>query len=205
VKALELVVALAASASAFPQLVPARPSKKAAKKAPAPAAQPQGAHTGNPYWFKTYSTAPYAEIWTGDLALKNFAKDLPNVVKAIEANGGKLTQPIGNFVSNTKDQTQQLVFSLPRDNAKALLKSLRAMGDMPEPAVRPMGEPIPLDEVRAKIAVMMKEKTDHAAELARVPAAAAAEEEILEHLLMVEELGSRTVVQARFNLTVRQK
>ena len=85
------------------------------------------------------------------------------------------------------------------------LKSLRALGEMADPAVRPMGVPIPIDEVRAKIAVMMKEKTDRAAELARVPAAAAAEEEILEHLLMVEELTQRSVVEVRFNLLVRQK
>ena len=199
-KALAAPVLLAVSAAAHPQLEPAVPTKKAP-----PSPQLQGAHTGNPYWFKTYSTAPYAEIWTGDLALKNFADGLPKVLKAIEANGGALTQPLGNFVSNTKDQTQQLTFSLPRDNAKALLKALRKLGDMPEPAARTMGVPIPLEEVRAKIAVMMKEKTDRAAELARVPAAAAAEEEILEHLLMVEELAERVVVDVRFNLTVRQK
>ena len=199
-KALAAVALFAAFAAAKPKLEPATITP-----APVPAPQLQGAHAGNPYWFKTYSTAPYAEIWTGDLALKNFARDLPKVVKAIEANGGALTQPLGNFVSSRKDQSQQIAFSLPRQNAKALLKSLRKMGDMADPAVRPMGVPIPVDEVRAKIAVMMKEKTDHAAELARVPAAAAAEEEILEHLLMVEELASRVVVEVRFNLLVRQK
>jgi hypothetical protein len=52
---------------------------------------------------------------------------------------------------------------------------------------------------------MMKEKSEHGTDLARVPAAAAAEEEILEHLLMVEELASRVVVEVRFNLTVRLK
>ena len=200
-KALAVVALLAAVASAKPQLVPATASKSTEPSAP----QLQGAHSGEPYWFKTYSTAPYAEIWTGDLALNNFSSDLPKVVKAIEAGGGALTQPIGNQVSSRKDQTQQLTFSLPRDNAKALVKALRAFGDMPEPVVRPMGVPIPLDEVRAKITVMMKEKSDHGADLSRVPAAAAAEEEILEHLLMVEELATRVVVEARFNLTVRQK
>jgi hypothetical protein len=200
VKALAAVALLASFAAAKPRLVPAT-------SAPSPASAPQlaGAHTGNPYWFKTYSTAPYKEIWTGDLALKDFAKDLPKVVKAIEANGGVLTQPLGNLVASKKDSSQQLTFSLPRDHAAALLKSLRKLGDMPEPAVRSVGVPIPLDEVRAKIAVMMKEKSEHGADLARVPAAAAAEEEILEHLLMVEELGARVVVEARFNLTVSQK
>lgn len=199
-KALALVVLLAASASAAPQLVPAMPAP-----APAPAPQLSGAHSGNPYWFKTYSTAPYKEIWTGDLALKDFANDLPKVVKAIESNGGALTQPLKDFVSSRKDQSQQLTFSLPRDNARILLKALRKLGEMQDPSVRPMGVPIPLEEVRAKIAVMMKEKAERGAELARVPAAAAAEEEILEHLLMVEELATRTVVEVRFNLLVRQK
>ena len=181
-----VVVALAAFAGAAPK-------------------PPSGSRTGGPYWFKTYSTAPYAEIWTGDLALEDFARGLPKVVKAIEANGGALTQPLGNFVSSRKDKSQQITFSLPRRNAKALLKSLRALGGMPEPAVRPVGVPIPLDEVRAKIALMMKEKTDRAAELARVPVAAAAEEEIFEHLLMVEDLAARAGVEVRFNLLARQK
>ncbi len=199
-RALAVVVLLAASASAAPQLEPA-----VNEPAPAPAPQLQGAHTGSPYWFKSYSTAPYREIWTGDLALKNFGRDLPKVVKAIEANGGVLTQTLKDFVSSRKDQSQQLSFSLPRDNAKALLKSLRKLGDIPDPRVGAQGVPIPLDEVRAKIAVMMKEKSERGADLARVPAAAAAEEEILEHLLMVEEVASRVGVEVRFNLTVRQK
>jgi hypothetical protein len=200
VNALLAVVLLAVSASAAPQLVPAQNSPT-----PAPAPQLEGAHTGTPYWFKTYSTAPYKEIWTGDLALKNFDRDLPKAVKAIEANGGVLTQPLENFVSSQKGKTQQIVFSVPRDHAKALLKSFRALGDMPEPRTQTMGAPIPLAEVRAKIDVMMKEKSDHAADLARVPAAAAAEEEILEHLLMVEDVASHFVNEVRFDLTVRQK
>ena len=206
-KAPLLVLFLAAAASAAPQLVPANPKKKKkeAPPAPAPAPQLQGAHTGAPYWFKTYSTAPYLEMWSGALALKDFTKDVPSVVKAIEANGGALTQPLASFISNPKDKTQQLEFSLPKEHAPALLKELRKLGDMPDPLVRVTGAPIPLEEVRSKIAMMMKEKTDHAAELAKVPAAAAAEEEILEHLLMVEEVGARASTQVRFNLTVTQK
>jgi len=191
-----LAVLLAAAASAAPQLAPATATSTATFKPASP---------GDPYWFKTYSTAPYREIWTGDLALKNFARDMPNVVAAIKADGGTWAQPLSTFVSSRKDQSQQVVFSIPITKAKELVKALRGLGDMSDPAVRVTGAPIPLDEVRAKIAVMMKEKTDHGAELAKVPAAAAAEEEILEHLLMVEEVGARVVVEARFDLTVRQK
>lgn len=204
-RALALVFAAAVAASAAPQLVPVVTKKKKKEAPPPPAPQLQGAHNGEPYWFKTYSTAPYLEMWTGALALKDFSKDLPGVVKAVEAHGGALTQPLGNFVANSKDKTQQLEFSLPKEHAPALLKDLRKLGDMPDPMVRATGAQIPLEEVRGKIAVMMKEKTDHAAELAKVPAAAAAEEEILEHLLMVEEVGARASAQIRFNLSVSQK
>jgi hypothetical protein len=197
-KALALVVSLTAAASAAPKLEPAN-----ATPTPAPMKWGEGAHSGSPYWFKTYSTAPYKEIWTGELALKDFTLGLPKAVAAISASGGALTQPLANFVSGEK--SQQLSFSLPRRNAEALMKALRKLGDMPQPATRVMGAPIPVEEVRAKIAVMMKEKSDRAAELARVPAAAAAEEEILEHLLLVEEVARRVGTEVRFNLSVRQR
>ena len=200
-KTLALASLLSSFASAAPQLAPAT----ASMPAPAPAPQLSGVHSGQPYWFRIYSTSPHKEVWTGELALKDFAKGLPKSLAAIEANGGALTQPLANFVSSKKDQTQQISFSLPRKNGKALLKSFRALGDIAEPAVRPLGAPIPLEEVKAKIAVMMKEKTDHGADLARVPAAAAAEEEILEHLLMVEEVAQRAETSVRFNLTLRQR
>ena len=189
-KALALVVLAAVSASAAP-----------AKPAAAP--KLEGKHGGAPYWFKTYSTAPYKEIWTGELSLENYADGLPKAVVAISANGGVLTQSLDTFVSSP--QSHQLSFSLPRANAAALLKALRKLGDIPEPATRMMGVPIPVEEVRAKIDVMMKEKVDHAADLARVPAAAAAEEEILEHLLLVENVASRVNAEVLFNLTAKQK
>jgi hypothetical protein len=198
VKNILLIPLFAVAAAAAPQLELGKNAAPPAAQAPVPA-------PGQPYWFKTYSTAPYSEIWTGDLALKDFSRDLLKAVDAVQKNGGTLTQELKNFVSSTKDPSQQLTFTLPKKNAPALLKALRKLGDMKDPAVRAMGVPIPLDEVRAKIAVMMKEKSERGAELARVPAAAAAEEEILEHLLMVEELAARVDVEVRFNLLVRQK
>jgi len=158
-----------------------------------------------PYWFKVYSTAPYKEFWTGELTVKNLEKDLPKAVAAIEKGGGKLTQPLANFVSSTTDKSQQMTFTLSLKNAKSLLKPLRKLGALADPAVRPTGAPIPMDEIGAKIDVLLKEKTEHAAELAAVPAAAAAEEEILEHLLMVEEVARRTDTEVSFNLLVKQK
>jgi hypothetical protein len=172
----------------------------------ASAAPPPGAlRAGEPYWFKTYSTAPYKESWTGELVVKDLARDLPALVEKIQAGGGALTQPLGNFVSSRSDASQQLSFSVPSKGAKPLLAAMRKLGTMADPTVRALGVPIPLAEVQAKIKVMMKEKTDHAAALAQVPAAAAAEEEILEHLLLVEDVAKRTETVVLFNLLVRQK
>jgi hypothetical protein len=158
-----------------------------------------------PYWFKTYSTAPYQEIWTAELVVKNLNADLPKLVSAVEKGGGALTQPLSTFISSKTDHTQQIVFSIPGEKAKLLLKSLRKIGELPEPAVRPLSLRIPIDEVRAKIKVLMAEKTERAAELKKAPATAAAAEEILEHLLLVEEVYDRTDGEVRFNLSVRQK
>lgn len=160
---------------------------------------------GQPYWFKFYSTAPYAEIWTGDLVMNDVTIGLPKLVAAIEKSGGKLDQPLKNFVSSATDHSQQLTFSIPQKKAKDAVKAMRKLGTMADPAVRPLGEPIPVEEVRAKIAAIMKEKTDRAAELAKVPAAAAAQEEILEHLQLVEEVAARAQTEVRFNLQVTQK
>lgn len=162
-------------------------------------------HPGDPYWFKTYSTAPYKEIWTLELVVKDLDAVLPKVVAAVEKGGGTLTQPLATFVSSREEHSQQLSFSSSGRHAKSLMKALRKFGKLETPAVRPVGLPIPIDEVRAKIKTIMKEKTDHATALAQVPAAAAAQEEILEHLLMVEEVAERTDAEVRVNLTLRQK
>ena len=171
--------------------------------APAPGSGLPGA--GQPYWLKIYSTAPYKEEWTGELDVADLERDLPKAVEKIEKGGGKLVQPLSYFASSRTDRTQQMSFTLSLENAKALLKSLRALGEIAPPAVRPVGAPIPLDEVRRKIDVLMKEKTGRAAALAQVPAAAAAAEEILEHLLMVEDVAGRVETEVRFNLLVKQK
>lgn len=171
------------------------------------AALPAGAAAvaGEPYWFKTYSTAPYKEFWTGELVVKDLAKDLPKALAAVEKEGGALTQPLSTFASSKADHVQQLSFTLPGKGAKKLLNDLRRLGTLDQPAVRAAGAPIPLAEVEAKIDVIMKEKTGHAAELAKVPAAAAAQEEILEHLLLVEEVAKRADSEVRFNLQVSQR
>jgi hypothetical protein len=172
--------------------------------APAPSFDVAPQHA-EPYWFKTYSTAPYKEIWTAELVVKNLEQGLPKIVAAIEKDGGALTQALAISASSKTEHSQQIVCSVPGKKAKALVESLRKLGELAVPVVRPQGAPIPIGEVRAKIALMMKEKSEHAAELTKVPAAAAAEEEILEHLLLVEEVAERTDAEIRVNLLVRQK
>lgn len=170
------------------------------------AAPPSAVPTrGEPYWFKTYTASLYSEYWTGDLALKDFSRDLPKAFAAIEKAGGQPTQPLANFAASVKDKTQQLSFAIEDKAGQALLKSLRRLGDLPDPLARPVGAPVPVEEVKAKIAALMKERVERAAELARVPASAAAAEEILEHLLMVEDLSRRAQGRVLFNLQMRQK
>jgi len=158
-----------------------------------------------PYWFRVYSTAPYLEIWSAEISVKDFDKDEAKIVAAVEKNGGALTAPLSAFIASRTEHSQQIVFSVPGKKTKAVIKALRKVGEMADPSITPQGSRIPLAEVRAKIDTLMKEKTQHAAELAKVPAAAAAEEEILEHLLLVEEVGKRPDVDVRLNLLVKQK
>ncbi len=170
----------------------------------APSAATPAARAGN-YWFKTYSTAPFKEFWSAELSVTDFALSMPKVLTAIERAGGKLTQPLRNFASSSKDGFQQLSFALPRAGAKSLLKTLRRLGEMPDPVVRPASAPIPVDEVKAKIALLMKERSEHPEALAKVPATSAAAEEILEHLLMVDSVAGHAGAEVLFDLQVKRK
>jgi hypothetical protein len=158
-----------------------------------------------PYWFKTYSTAPYKEFWTAELAVKDLGKGLPLVLEKISKSGGSLTQPLTNFVSSKTDASQQLSFTIARKGAAAFVKSLKKIGSLDEPAVRPAGVPIPAAEIQAKIDAINREKAEHPAALAQAPVAAAAQDEILAHLLLVAEVAKRTDAQVLFNLTVKQR
>lgn len=162
--------------------------------APAPRAKP--------YWLKTYSLAPYHETWSGDLAVKKLDAALPKVVAAVEKSGGRLSQPLASFAGASTEQ--QLSLTIPRKKAKGLLQSLRKLGACSDPAVRPNGTPIPLDEVREKLARLTKEKTGNAVAFARVPAAAEAVDEMIEHLANVEAVARSTDGEVLWNLTVRE-
>ena len=85
------------------------------------------------------------------------------------------------------------------------MKALRKIGDFPEPTTRISDGSAPLDEIKTKINLLMKERAEHGADLAKVPASAAASQEILEHLLLVEEVAKTSKDKILFNLQVRAK
>jgi hypothetical protein len=162
--------------------------------APAPHAKP--------YWIKTYSLAPYHETWSGDITVKKLAATLPKIVAALENGGGRLTQPLANFVGSETEKQMSLV--VPQKKSKALLAALRKLGKMPDPAVRANGAAIPLDEVREKLARLTKERAEKQAALGQAPAAAEAVDEMIEHLSNVEAVARTTDGEILWNITVKE-
>ena len=154
-----------------------------------------------PYWLKTYSLAPYRETWSGELSVKKLDAALPKLTAAVENSGGRLTQPLANFVRSSTEQQLSLV--VPLKNAKALLAALRKLGKT-EPAVRPYGEKIPLPEVREKLNLLSKEKFENSAALAKIPAASEALDEMIEHLANVEAVARSTDGEVLWNLTIKE-
>lgn len=167
-----------------------------AATAPAPVARPR------PYWMKSYSLAPYRETWSGDLSVKKLDAALPKVVSAVEKNGGKLTQPLKNFAGSSTEQ--QLSLTVPLKKSKGLLAALRKLGAGLDPAVRPAGAPIPLDEVREKLGKLTKERTENPVAFAQTPVAAEAVDEMIEHLANVEAVARSTDGEVLMNLTIRE-
>lgn len=165
------------------------------------APSPRVAHA-KPYWLKTYSLAPYRETWSGDLSVKKLDAGLPKLVAAVEKEGGRLTQPLSNFAGSSTEQQVSLI--VPMKKSKALLAALRKIGKCPDPAVRPVGAPIPLDEVREKLARLTKEKTENKVALGQTPAASEAVDEMIEHLANVEAVARAADSEVLWNLTVRE-
>lgn len=157
---------------------------------------------GKPYWLKTYSLAPYRETWSGEISVKTLSLALPKVAAAIEKSGGHLTQPLANFAAASTEQ--QLSLIVPLKKSKTLLAALRKIGNCPDPAVRPLGAPIPLEEVRAKLARLTKEKTENMAALGQVPVAAEAVDEMIEHLANVEAVARTADGEVLWNVTVKE-
>ncbi|MBI2385522.1 MAG: hypothetical protein HYV14_05845 [Elusimicrobia bacterium] len=157
---------------------------------------------GKPYWLKTYSQSPYRETWSGDLAVKKLDAALPKVVAAVEKSGGRLTQPLALFAGSSTEQ--QLSFIVPQKSAKALLQEMRKLGKAADPAVRPHAAPVPLDEVREKLARLTRERAGSKAAFASAPATAEAVDEMIEHLTFAEAVASSTDGEVLWNLTVKE-
>ena len=92
----------------------------------------------------------------------------------------------------------------PHKKSKALLAALRKIGKCPDPAVRALGAPIPLDEVREKLGRLAKEKTMNSVSLGQTPAAAEAVDEMIEHLANVEAVARTTDGEVLWNFTVKE-
>ena len=157
-----------------------------------------------PYWLKIYSLVPYKEEWTLAIRVPDLDQDLPKILKAFDKAGASLIQPLANFPSSRIDKSQQLSYRLPIGAAKGVLQSLKKLGSIDGPMTRPMGEPIPLPEVRDKLRRLAAERQAHAKELSAMPAIRAAADEIFSHLALVEAVGARTQAEVLLNMTVRQ-
>ncbi|MDX6770137.1 MAG: hypothetical protein SF051_11445 [Elusimicrobiota bacterium] len=155
-----------------------------------------------PNWLKAYPVTPFREFWTGDLQVKKLDKAVPAIVELVEKSGASLTQGLDAYISS--DKTKQLSVSIPQKKAKDFLKKLQKLGVMAEPRSQ-QGLPRPdMDELRAKIDRLIKERVAKKAALAEVPASAEAADEVLEQLLNAEALAKRTEDAVLLNLTVRE-
>lgn len=165
-------------------------------KAPPPADKP-------PVWLKTYTLSPYKQIWSTQVTVRKLDKDFPKLVDAVKKNGGKPTQALENFAASPK--TRQVSFEISKAGAAKALKMIKKIGKAGEPRIGLPPETVPIDEVRGKLAVLTKAQTDHAAELAMMPAVAEATQELIERLRVVEAAQSRTESEVLWNITVEER
>src|SRR6266550_2440605 len=101
-------------------------------------------------WMRIYSSAPFKEIWSANLSVKDIKKGAPEVLAVAQKVGAALTGPLESFPRSEAGRTQQLSFSMPAKMASTLSRDLSKLGAMGAPIVRPTGEPVPLAEVKDK-------------------------------------------------------
>lgn len=154
-----------------------------------------------PQWLKLYHMSPIREIWSSDVKVKSLAKDFQKVLDAIQKNGGKLTQPLETF--GASQTSRQVSFSISKAGAKKALKAIKKTGRTGEPRVNLPPEVVDLEEVRAKIATLTKERTERAAEFEKLPATAELVEELLARLARVEG-AQRTESEVLWNVSVSE-
>lgn len=166
-----------------------------AAAAPAPRAKP--------YWIKNYPMTAYRETWTSELAVKKLDAAMPKIVAAVEKDGGRLTQPLSNFVASA--DARQIMFVLPLAKAKGTLAALKKVGKPTEPSVRPQGTPVDAKELRGKLEKLAEEKNDNPVAFAQIPLTTEVVDELIEHLSNAEAVERTAPSEVLWNLTVREK
>ena len=156
-------------------------------------------------WLKIYPLAPYRETWAVAIEVKSMAKDLPRVMQVVEKRGGQLTAPMRNSVASMTGGTQQLMYRLNEKGATAALKDLRKIGLVPPPLVRPAGERAPLQEIKRKSEELSRDRREHSAELARMPAVSALVDAVLGHLVTAQVSAEKAETEVLLNITVEEK
>lgn len=157
------------------------------------------------HWLKMYSLSPYKETWNLMIEVKDLDKDLPRLLEHFERSQASLTVPLANSLASPSDRSRQLSYRLPLKTAKNTLKQLRKIGKFGEPAVRPAYDPVPIEEVKEKIAKLVADKKTNAQALAAMPGVSAVIDELLEHLFLVEYLRERAAAEVLLNMTVRER
>lgn len=155
-----------------------------------------------PNWLKTYTTVPYKQVWYTELTVTSLERDLPKAIAALEKNGGKQTQPLAAFAGG--GSAQQMSWTISKAGAARALKALKKAGKAGEPRVSLPQEVVPLDEVKAKLAALEKERA-LSEKWAALPVSTEAVDELIARLRLVKEAQTRTDSEVLWNITVQEK
>jgi hypothetical protein len=156
-------------------------------------------------WIKTYSLSPYNEMWNLSVTVKNFDKDLPKVIKILEAQGATATVPIAQSVGSSTDKSQQLSYKLSEKAAKGAVDKLKKFDPKVSPRMTHNGELVDLAAVGEKLDKLTAERNLHRAELQAMPSIAAMADEMIQHLATVKKVRETVETQVLLNMTVREK
>lgn len=156
-------------------------------------------------WIKTYSLSPYNEMWNLSVTVKNLDKDLPKIIKVLEAQGAVANIPIGQSVGSSTDKSQQLSYKLSEKAAKGALIKLKKFDPKVSPRMTHNGELVDLAEVGEKLDKLTTERNLHRAELQAMPGIAAMADEMIQHLATVKKVRETVETQVLLNMTVREK
>lgn len=178
----------------------AAPARKAAA-----AAAPAAISDATVDWLRVYPLSSYREFWTTTTEVKSLQKDLPRVMAAVEKHGGSLVTPLANSAASPTAGTQQLTYRLTAKDAPGALKALKKVGLTPPPQVRATGEKLPASEIKSKLEALSKDKRDHAAELARMPAVSALVDAAMGHLAAADAVSERAEGEVVLDLTVQER